>query len=289
MGFRLMLQEATWSLARGRVLGPAPFFVLGVLNVTPDSFYDGGDFLQQDAALKQAEDLLEQGADVLDVGGESTRPFSSRVEQEQELQRVLPILKQVLKDRPRALVSVDTYKSGVARQALETGALIINDVSACRFDPELLDVLGQYKPGYILMHSLGRPEEMQKEPRYQDVLQEIKAFFEQHLKELTQAGLPEENIVLDPGIGFGKTLEHNLQILSGIRTFFDLGRPMLIGLSNKSMWGKLLGLEPGQRQNATQVATALLAQKGVALHRVHEVDLTRQSLQIVRSLQGRAQ
>ncbi|MFO8033054.1 MAG: dihydropteroate synthase [Desulfohalobiaceae bacterium] len=284
-----MLQEATWSLARGRVLGPAPFFVLGVLNVTPDSFYDGGDFLQQDAALKQAEDLLEQGADVLDVGGESTRPFSSRVEQEQELQRVLPILKQVLKDRPRALVSVDTYKSGVARQALETGALIINDVSACRFDPELLDVLGQYKPGYILMHSLGRPEEMQKEPRYQDVLQEIKAFFEQHLKELTQAGLPEENIILDPGIGFGKTLEHNLQILSGIRTFFDLGRPMLIGLSNKSMWGKLLGLEPGQRQNATQVATALLAQKGVALHRVHEVDLTRQSLQIVRSLQGRAQ
>ncbi|MGM0425196.1 MAG: dihydropteroate synthase [Thermodesulfobacteriota bacterium] len=284
-----MLQEATWSLARGRVLGPAPFFVLGVLNVTPDSFYDGGDFLQQDAALKQAEDLLEQGADVLDVGGESTRPFSSRVEQEQELQRVLPILKQVLKDRPRALVSVDTYKSGVARQALETGALIINDVSACRFDPELLDVLGHYKPGYILMHSLGRPEEMQKEPRYQDVLQEIKAFFEQHLKELTQAGLPEENIVLDPGIGFGKTLEHNLQILSGIRTFFDLGRPMLIGLSNKSMWGKLLGLEPGQRQNATQVATALLAQKGVALHRVHEVDLTRQSLQIVRSLQERAQ
>jgi dihydropteroate synthase len=280
-----MCKEISWSLARGRVLGPAPFFVLGVLNVTPDSFYDGGEFLEQDVALKQAEALLQQGADVLDVGGESTRPFSNRVEKEQELQRVLPVLSQVLKDRPQAVLSVDTYKSGVARQALEAGALIINDVSACRFDPGLLDVLGQYKPGYVLMHSLGRPEQMQKEPRYGHVLQEIKAFFEHHLKELTRAGLPEQNIVLDPGIGFGKTLEHNLQILAGIRTFFDLGRPILIGHSNKSMWGKLLGLEPGQRQNATQVATALLAQKGVALHRVHEVGLTRQSLQIVHSLQ----
>ncbi|MFP4391959.1 MAG: dihydropteroate synthase [Desulfohalobiaceae bacterium] len=274
-----------WTLARGRVLGPAPFFVLGVLNVTPDSFYDGGKFLQQEAAIKQAQTLLQEGADVLDIGGESTRPFSSRVDKEQELQRILPILTRVLEDRPQAVLSVDSYKSEVARQALEAGALIVNDVSACRFDPELLHILGQYKPGYVLMHSLDRPEEMQKEPRYKDVLQDIKSFFEQHLNRLIKAGLPEEKIVLDPGIGFGKTLEHNLQILARIQEFFGLGRPVMVGLSNKSMWGKLLGLESGQRQNATQVATALMAQKGVAVHRVHQVGLTRQSLQIVRSLQ----
>ncbi len=275
-------------MARGRVLGPAPFFVLGVLNVTPDSFYDGGKFLEQDTALAQAEELQQQGADVLDVGGESTRPFSARVDQGQELERVLPVLEQVLRHRPDAVLSVDTYKSAVARQTLEAGALIVNDVSACRFDPELLDVLGQYKPGYVLMHSLGRPEDMQKEPRYENVLQEIKAFFAQHLHTLTRAGLPEENIVLDPGLGFGKTLEHNLQILTGVQEFFDLGRPVMIGLSNKSMWGKLLGLESGQRQNATQVATALMARQGVALHRVHEAGLTRQTLQIVQGLLERS-
>ncbi|MFP4213564.1 MAG: dihydropteroate synthase [Desulfohalobiaceae bacterium] len=283
-----MLNRISWSLARGRVLGPAPFFVLGVLNVTPDSFYDGGKFLEQDTALAQAEELQQQGADVLDVGGESTRPFSARVDQGQELERVLPVLEQVLRHRPDAVLSVDTYKSAVARQTLEAGALIVNDVSACRFDPELLDVLGQYKPGYVLMHSLGRPEDMQKEPRYENVLQEIKAFFAQHLHTLTRAGLPEENIVLDPGLGFGKTLEHNLQILTGVQEFFDLGRPVMIGLSNKSMWGKLLGLESGQRQNATQVATALMARQGVALHRVHEAGLTRQTLQIVQSLLERS-
>ncbi len=284
-----MQKQVTWSLARGRVLGPAPFFVLGVLNITPDSFYDGGHYAQQEAACGHALELLEQGAEVLDIGGESTRPFSERIALEQEMQRVLPVLDFVLEHKPGAVISVDTYKAQMARQALEQGALIINDVSACRFDPDLLDVLGHYKPGYVLMHSLGRPEEMQKEPKYGDVLQDIKAFFEEHLRVLNNAGLPEENIVLDPGIGFGKTLEHNLQILEGISEFFDLGRPLMIGLSNKSMWGKFLGLEPEQRQIATQVATALMANKGVSIHRVHEAGLTMQSLQILSRLQGYSQ
>lgn len=281
----LMLEKVTWSLARGRVLGPAPFFVMGVLNITPDSFYDGGLFIDQGSALQQAEQLLQQGADILDMGGESTRPFSQRISLEQELQRVLPVMQKVLQHRPQTVVSVDTYKAGMAQQVLENGALIINDISACRFDPGLLDILGQFKPGYILMHSLGRPEEMQKAPHYDNVVHDIKAFFEEHLHYLTKAGLPEENIVLDPGIGFGKTLEHNLQILREIKSFFSLGRPLLIGLANKSMWGKLLGLEPDKRQIATQVATALMAQQGVALHRVHEVGSTVQSLKIVGSLQ----
>jgi len=281
---RMQLNEICWSVGRGRVVDPAPFLIVGILNVTPDSFYDGGEYNTIDKALDRAEEILSQGGHIIDVGGESTRPFSPRVELEEELTRVIPVVKKILAKYPQALLSVDTYKARVAKEALDAGAVIVNDVSACRFDPSLIDVLVQYKPGYVLMHSLGRPETMQHDPKYTDVVDEIKSFFEEHLAKLVKAGLPEENIVLDPGIGFGKLLEHNLDILRRIQEFFYLDRPIYIGLSNKSLWEKLLGLRPEERFVATQVGTALMAHKGVKIHRVHEVKLTADTLKIVSSI-----
>ncbi|HCO11739.1 MAG TPA: dihydropteroate synthase [Desulfonauticus sp.] len=274
-----------WKTLRGS-LKPTPFLIVGILNVTPDSFYDGGKYFDPTQALARAGEILSQGGNIIDVGGESTRPFSPRVSLEEEIKRVIPVVQAIKENLPQAVISVDTYKAEVARRALEKGAEIINDVSACTFDPSLLEVVVEYKPGYVLMHSLGRPETMQDNPHYENVVEEIYAFFEEKLNLLVKKGLPEENIVLDPGIGFGKLLEHNLAILANIEKFFSLGRPLYVGLSNKSMWEKLLGLKVGERQIATQVATALLAQKGVYIHRVHEVKETKETLTIVEALKN---
>lgn len=275
------------------MLGPAPFFIAGIVNATPDSFYDGGRHDGTDAAYAHGLRLLAEGAHILDVGGESTRPFADHVSEEQELARVLPVVEWLCASRemhaPLAegflpAVSVDTYKAGVARRVLEAGVEIINDVSACMFEPELLDVVAQYKPGYVLMHSKGKPGDMQKAPRYDDVVEEVLSFFEERMSALVAAGVPEDRIVLDPGIGFGKLLEHNAALLAGVERLSTLGRPVYMGLSNKSLWQHMLGLGPEERQTATQVATALLAARGVPIHRVHEVALTRQTLTIVRQI-----
>jgi len=278
-------KKSIWKTLRGS-LKPTPFLIVGILNVTPDSFYDGGKYFDPTQALARAGEILSQGGNIIDVGGESTRPFSPRVSLEEAIKRVIPVVQAIKENLPQAVISVDTYKAEVARRALEKGAEIINDVSACTFDPSLLEVVVEYKPGYVLMHSLGRPETMQENPHYENVVEEIYAFFEEKLNFLVKKGLPEENIVLDPGIGFGKLLEHNLAILANIEKFFSLGRPLYVGLSNKSMWEKLLGLKVGERQIATQVATALLAQKGVYIHRVHEVKETKETLTIVEALKN---
>jgi dihydropteroate synthase len=278
------MNDTTWTVKGGKVLGPAPFFIAGIVNVTPDSFYDGGTHADTASGVAHGLELARQGAHILDVGGESTRPYGEAVGEAEELARVLPVVEGLVKARTCAVISVDTYKAGVAARCLEAGAAIINDVSGFRFEPELLDVLVEHKPGYVLMHSLGRPEDMQDEPRYEDVVGEIMAFFEERLGVLERAGLPLDRVVLDPGIGFGKKLEHNLAILREIERFYELGLPVYMGLSNKSLWQGLLGLEVGQRQNATQAATAVLAARGVPIHRVHEVQLTRQSLTIAREL-----
>lgn len=283
-----MLPPIHWEIAGGRAIGPAPFFIFGIVNVTPDSFYDGGRHDGPDSAVSHALQLAEQGAHVLDIGGESSRPYADPVSQEDEIRRVLPVVK-ALRDRtggnglPWAL-SVDTYKSGTAAAVLEAGAGIINDISACSFDPALKDVIAQYKPGYVLMHSPCRPETMQDKPAYGNVVEEILDFFEKKLKELVVAGVPEQRIILDPGIGFGKLLEHNLDILRHIDRFMSLGRPVMGALSNKSMFGQLLGLAADERQNATQAATALLAARGVRFHRVHEVRLAAQTLNLAAEL-----
>lgn len=278
------MNDITWTLKGGRVLGPAPFFIAGVVNVTPDSFYDGGRHDSGEAGVGHGLKLAEQGAHILDIGGESTRPYADKVSEADEMARVIPVVEGIRKANPDSVISVDTYKAKVAAGALEAGADILNDVSAFEFEPELLDVISDYKPGYVLMHSLGRPEVMQDEPKYFSVVDEIIAFFEAKLEQLDKVGLPKDRIVLDPGIGFGKLLEHNLDILRHIDRFMELGLPIYMGLSNKSLWQGLLGLELGERQNATQAATAVLATKGVGIHRVHEVELAHQTLTIVHEL-----
>lgn len=260
-----------WTVKGGRVLGPAPFLVMGIVNVTPDSFSDGGLSFDPALALQHALHQMHEGAALVDVGGESTRPFSDPVTESEELHRVLPVIEAILRERPGAAVSVDTYKAGVAERALEAGACIVNDVSACRFEPQLLEVLVQHKPGYVLMHSQGTPKTMQVEPHYGDVVAEVLDFFEKNLSLLVRAGLPEDRVVLDPGIGFGKNVEHNLQLIRKLETFSSLGRPVLMGLSNKSFLGALTGQDVGGRGPATQVATAMSHAHGARIHRVHQV------------------
>ncbi len=282
-----MIGAPTWTIMGGRVLGPAPFLLAGIINVTPDSFYDGGSHDTTDAAVAHALKLAGEGADMLDIGGESTRPGAPVVDEVEEAARVLPVVRalaQRFREGAAPVLAVDTYKAKVAAACLEAGALVINDISAFRMEPELLDVVAQYKPGYVLMHMQGRPREMQRDPHYENVVDEVMHFFEERLAVLTAAGVPEDNIVLDPGIGFGKLLEHNLDLLRSVERFGQLGRPVYMGLSNKRMWGMLLGLDQQERQNATAVATALLVARGVLVHRVHEVALARQAALVARAI-----
>ncbi len=276
--------ENLWSVTGGRGFGSAPFLLAGIVNVTPDSFYDGGAHFSSDAAVDWGLRLHAEGANILDIGGESTRPGAAYVSGDEERSRVVPVVEGLLRAEKDLIVSVDTYKADVARQALDAGAVIINDVSGFSFDPALKDVVVQYKPGYVLMHTPARPEAMQNDPHYDDVVEEILAYFEEKMRELVTAGLPEDRIVLDPGIGFGKTLEHNLTILKHIERFTLLGRPLYMGLSNKSLWEKLLGLSREERGGATQVATALLAARGVQIHRVHDVAASARTLKIVQAI-----
>jgi dihydropteroate synthase len=288
-----MIGGATWTISGGRVLGPAPFLLAGIINATPDSFYDGGRYTDLNAAVDRGRSLVKAGAHILDVGGESTRPGAAEVTEAEELTRVVPLIRELARlplhgcpglagEFP--VLAVDTYKAAVAAEALAAGASIVNDISACLFEPALADVLAEKQPGYVLMHSLGKPGTMQADPRYTNVIDEILHFFEERMRFLIARGLPEANIVLDPGIGFGKLLEHNLAILKGIERFGILGRPIYMGLSNKSLWGKLLGLEAGERQTATDVATGLLVARGVLVHRVHEVATARQAATVAAAM-----
>ncbi len=245
---------------------------------------DGGRHNLPDGALSHGLRLLEQGAHILDVGGESTRPGSEPVPAGEERARVLPAVRAVLAARPQAVISVDTVKAAVAAEALEAGALIVNDVSACAADPALLDVLVQHKPGYVLMHAQGTPKTMQRAPRYDDVVEDVARFFDQNVSRLVRAGLPQDRIALDPGIGFGKTLEHNLSLLRALGRFALMGFPVLVGLSRKSFLGALLGLEVDRRGPATQVATALAHVRGAFVHRVHQVDEAMQALRLAEAL-----
>jgi dihydropteroate synthase len=259
---------------------------MGIVNITPDSFYDGGAHETPESAVRHALRLLEQGAHILDLGAESSRPGAREVSPEEEQARLLPVL-HGLRAHPQggeAVVSIDTYRASTARRALESGADVINDISACAFDPALLDVLVEYKPGYVLMHCRGRPADMQDDPRYADVVDEVLHFFETGLARLCAAGLAEESIVLDPGIGFGKRLEDNLALLRGAARLGSLGRPLLAGLSMKSLFGELLDIPLERRGPATQVATALLAAKGVLAHRVHDVAGALEALRLAQAL-----
>ena len=243
--------------------------VVGVVNVTPDSFSDGGMFLRPDAAVALAQGYFEEGAALVDVGGESTRPGSEGVTVEEELERVEPVLA-ALQGEP---VSIDTSKAEVARRALALGVVMVNDVTALRGDPELAGVLADGGAYLCLMHMLGEPRTMQDDPRYDDVVSDVKAFLEERLAVAVEAGIPEEHVCLDPGIGFGKTVEHNLQLLARLDELVALGRPVLVGASRKRFLGRVLG-DPEALTGPVSagVAAAVLAyERGASLFRVHDV------------------
>jgi dihydropteroate synthase len=242
---------------------------MGVVNVTPDSFSDGGRFLDAAAAVAQARRLIEEGAAIVDVGGESTRPGSEGVSVDEELRRVEPVLER-LQGLP---VSIDTSKTEVARRAVALGAVMVNDVTALRADPELAGVVADSGVYLCLMHMLGQPRTMQDDPRYDDVVSEVAAFLEERVSFAVEAGIPEERICLDPGIGFGKTVEHNLELVARLDEIVALGRPVVIGASRKRFLGRVLGdSEALTGPVAAGVAVAVLAfERGASIFRVHDV------------------
>lgn len=271
-----------WILRGGRAFCPAPFGIMGIINLTPDSFYDGGCYTDVAAALRHARQLVADGAHILDLGAESTRPGARSITAEEEQMRLLPVLR-ILRQDASLLLSVDTLRVPTALKALEAGADILNDVSGCA-DPAWYDLLGQYRPGYVLMHG-GPLGSAQRRPGCrEDILEDMEAYFEDRLQRLTAAGLPEDHIVLDPGIGFGKTAEDNVRVVRNMSRFQKFGRPLLMALSMKSLFGHVLGLPTEERALATHIATALTARQGVVLHRVHDARASSHALRLTQLL-----
>ncbi|MBI3947884.1 MAG: dihydropteroate synthase [Armatimonadetes bacterium] len=244
--------------------------VMGVLNITPDSFSDGGQFIEARAALAHARRMVSEGADIIDVGGESTRPGAEPVSAEEEIRRVVPIIRGI-REFSDVAISIDTYKEPVARAALAAGARIVNDISGLTLDPRLAVAVAQSDAWLVLMHILGSPRTMQQEIRYDNVVGDISAFLRRQMAAAVAAGVPRGRLIADPGIGFGKTAQHNLEILRRLREFAALGVPILVGPSRKSFIGKVLGLPSDQRIEGTAAAVAAAILNGAAIVRVHDV------------------
>lgn len=260
--------------------------IMGIVNVTPDSFSDGGHFDTLDTAIKQAEKLIREGAAILDIGGESTRPGAAQVGEEEELRRVLPAIQILSKRYPETVFSIDTCKPAVARAAVAAGARIINDVTGFR-DPAMISVATESGVGVVVMHMQGTPRTMQQAPIYDDLLGEIYGFFAERFEALTAGGVDPESIVFDPGMGFGKTLEHNLEILRHLDRSPVAGRPLLLGVSRKSFLGKLVGSDRIEDRHWPTVAiTSHAREQGVPLHRVHEVKANLEALRMTEAILG---
>jgi len=257
------------------------FRIMGVINVTPDSFSDGGRYLAAEAAIAHGLVLEAEGADILDVGGESTRPGADPVSETEELRRVMPVIEGLIERGTGAQMSIDTSKAEVAARALAAGATLVNDVTALRGDPAMAEVVTGAGADCCLMHMLGDPRTMQRDPHYDDVVGDIKAFLAERLAFAVQAGIAEERILLDPGIGFGKTIEHNLELLRRLGEFLDLGRPLVIGTSRKAFLGRLTGRESPDDRVAGTIATNVLAyERGARVFRVHDVAPLRDALTV---------
>jgi dihydropteroate synthase len=251
---------------------------MGVVNVTPDSFSDGGLFLDAGAAIAQGRRLAEEGADILDVGGESTRPHADPVSAQEERRRVVPVIEGLAGAAPQ--LSIDTSKVEVARAALDAGATYVNDVTAFRSEPELAALVAERGAECCLMHMLGDPRTMQDDPRYEDVVSDVKAFLEERLAFAVGEGVPEDRVMVDPGIGFGKTVAHNLELLRRLDEIVALGRPVVIGTSRKSFLGRLTGREVDQRLPGTIATNVLALERGASVFRVHEVAPVRDALAV---------
>ena len=262
---------------------PRPMVVMGIINTTPDSFADGGQFPDADSATGHALRLADEGAEIIDIGGESTRPGSKPVSTAEELRRVVPVIERLAK-RCGAVISIDTQKPAVARAALDAGASIVNDIAANRESPEMWQIVAEARAGYICMHMQGTPQTMQAEPHYDDVLREVGDFFTERLAKLAEQGVSGEQVALDPGIGFGKELEHNIKLLSGIHQLIMSGRPLIIGASRKSFIGKLLGTPNNERLPASLACAACAAAEGAHVVRVHDVAETVQAVRMTEAL-----
>jgi dihydropteroate synthase len=261
-------------------------YIMGILNVTPDSFSDGGKFFDQKKAIDQALKLVEEGADILDVGGESTRPGSDAVPEDQEIKRVLPVIQAAVR-YTTAPVSIDTTKAGVAKAALDAGAAMVNDVSALRFDEKMGEVVAAAGVPLVVMHMRGVPKTMQAGPiEYKDLLGEIRAFLEEALQRAADAGVEREQVIVDPGIGFGKTPGHNLTILNRVGELMALGRPVLVGPSRKAFIGKVLDKEVDRRLHGTAAAVAAAVLGGAHILRVHDVGPMRDVIEVARAICG---
>lgn len=269
---------------KGKLLDLSSPKVMGILNLTPDSFFDGGKHQNQDNILKTVEQMLEDGLDILDIGGQSTKPGSEFISADEELQRVEPILEIVIKNFPDLIISIDTFYSKVAQHAVEMGAAIINDISAGKIDEDLFKTVAKLKVPYILMHMQGMPKDMQAEPHYDNIIQEVNLFFAEKIQALKQLHI--NDIILDPGYGFGKTLEHNFQLLRNQELLGFNDYPILAGVSRKSMICKTLGVNPKYALNGTTAVNMLVLQHGAKILRVHDVREAKECIKIFDSYQS---
>jgi len=274
----------SWMILKARRFQftfPRPALVMGIVNVTPDSFSDGGQFLNPSAAVAHAKELAVQGAEIIDIGGESTRPGASPVSEAEELRRIMPALEQ-LPSLMKVPISIDTMKVGVARAALGAGASIVNDVGANRTDAAMWRLVAETGAGYICMHMKGNPENMQRNPVYTDVVDEVTDFFHDRIGQLGNCGVAVEQIILDPGIGFGKTMEHNVQLLGALKSFEQFRRPVLVGASRKSFLGP--SLPPAARLPAALACACLAVEAGAQIVRAHDVAETIQAVRITEAI-----
>ncbi len=264
----------------GRLIDLSKPVVMGILNVTPDSFFDGGKYKTEKKVLKRAEEILEQGGTVIDIGAVSTQPGSEGISTKEEIDRLLPAVKAVKKAFPDAFVSIDTYRSWVALKVIEDcGSCMVNDVSGGNFDPHMFDTIGKLGVPYVLMHMQGTPIKMQENPEYEDIIRDISMFFTDQVKKLTKAGV--KDVIIDPGFGFGKNMEHNYELLNRLDSFKVFQLPLLVGVSRKSMIYKLLATKPEEALNGTSVVNTLALMGGADILRVHDV---REAVEAVRIL-----
>jgi dihydropteroate synthase len=262
---------------------PRPALIMGIVNVTPDSFSDGGNFFAAAAAVAHALNLVAQGAEILDIGGESTRPGAVSVGEEEELRRVIPVIEK-LAAQVNIPLSIDTMKPAIARAALVAGASIVNDVAANRSDDAMWQIVSEFHAGYIAMHASGSPPAMQINPACEDVVRMVEEFFQERLEKMNACGISSDQVVFDPGIGFGKTLAQNLRLLASLRHFTKLRRPLLLGVSRKSFIGKLLGAEVNERLPASLACATLAIADGVQIIRTHDVAETIQAVRLTQAL-----
>lgn len=249
-------------------------YIMGILNVTPDSFADGGLYFDKSSAIERAYQIVEEGADIIDIGGESTRPGSEPISIKEELIRTIPLIEAISK-KIKVPISIDTYKSEVAKVALDAGASMVNDISGLRFDPKMTDVVSEYKVPVVIMHIKGKPQDMQQNPVYDALIPEIIDYFRMGIIMATRAGVLEDKIIIDPGIGFGKTFDHNLEIINNLYEFTLLEKPILIGPSRKAFIGKILGDAPAtERLEGTAAAVSISIINGANVVRVHDVKET---------------